>query len=51
MVVASLHESAMPVLDKPRVISEIKKNKTGNKKKLQTSLSSVLEGKPRISGR
>lgn len=50
MVVASLHESAMPVLDKPRVISEIKKTKNGNKKKLQASITSVLDGKPRISG-
>lgn len=42
LVVAPRHEHAMPALDKPRVISEIKKsNKNGSRE---------LERKPRISG-
>jgi hypothetical protein len=42
LVVASRHEHAMPALDKPRVISEIKKSKKNGK--------CEQESKPRISG-
>jgi hypothetical protein len=42
LVFASRHEHAMPDLDKPRVISEIKKNNKNCRRELKS--------KPRVSG-